>query len=154
MYNKLDRTYFDGDFSLINDFLGVELKFSHIENLLLGDAIFSHKFNALKQQQHPISYALTPKQQNRLFDVLYLINPSYFKLDGQSIVQNNQNRKLNVDYHTFQEVENQIFPQEMTILVVENQKETTLKMNLKSLSLNQPLRFPFKVPTGYKPIEL
>ena len=30
MYNKLDRTYFDGDFTLIKDFLGVELSFSNL----------------------------------------------------------------------------------------------------------------------------
>ena len=153
MYNKLDRTYFDGDFALIKDFLGVELNFSHIENLLLGHAILSHKPNALKRQPHPKSYALSPKQQNVLFDVLYLINPGYFKLDGQSIIQFNQNRKLNVEYQTYQEIDEQVFPQEVTVKVDENQKETILKMNLKSVSLNQPLRFPYKRPTGYKPIE-
>ena len=40
MYNKIDRTYFDGDFNLIEDFLGVELSFTHIENLLFGHTIF------------------------------------------------------------------------------------------------------------------
>lgn len=154
MYNKLDRTYFEGDFTLIKDFLGIELNYSHIENLLLGHTIFTYKPSDLKKELHPKSYALSPKQKNALFQVLYLINPGYFKLDGQMISQPNQNRKLNVHYHTFQEVEQDIFPQQMTITVVENQKETTLKMNLKSVSLNQPLRFPFKTPTGYKPIEL
>ena len=65
-------------------------------------------------------------------------------MDGQIISQPNQNRKLNVYYHTFQDIEEDIFPQQMTIKVVENQKETTLKMNLKSVSLNQPFLFPFE----------
>ena len=154
MYNKLNRTYFEGDFTLIKDFLGVELNFTHIENLLLGHTIFSYNSSDLKKEPHPKSYALSPKQKNALFEVLYLFNPGFFKLDGQIISQPNQNRKLNVYYHTFQDIEEDIFPQQMTIKVVENQKETTLKMNLKSVSLNQPLRFPFKIPTGYKPIEL
>ena len=154
MYNKLDRTYFEGDFTLIKDFLGVELNFTHIENLLLGHTIFTYNSSDLKKELHPKSYALSPKQKNALFEVLYLFIPGFFKLDGQIISQPNQNRKLNVYYHTFQDIEEDIFPQQMTIKVVENQKETTLKMNLKSVSLNQPLRFPFKIPTGYKPIEL
>ena len=74
-------------------------------------------------------------------------------MDGQSIIQFNQNRKLNVEYQTYQEIDEQVFPQEVTVKVDENQKETILKMNLKSVSLNQPLRFPYKRPTGYKPIE-
>jgi hypothetical protein len=28
-----------------------------------------------------------------------------------------------------------------------------LKMNFKSVSLNQPLRFPFKFPSGFNPID-
>jgi hypothetical protein len=32
--------------------------------------------------------------------------------------------------------------------------QTTLNLNLKSVVLGQPLRFPFKIPKGYKAIEL
>jgi hypothetical protein len=60
---------------------------------------------------------------------------------------------LNVFYQEFQEIEQQILPQKISIKLIENQKETTLKMNFKSVSLNQPLRFPFKFPSGFKPID-
>ena len=50
MYNKLDRTFFDGDYEIINDFLGIELNFSNLENALLGDALFNPKTNALKRE--------------------------------------------------------------------------------------------------------
>ena len=43
MYNKLDRTFFDGDYEIINDFLGIELNFSNLENALLGDALLTPK---------------------------------------------------------------------------------------------------------------
>ena len=36
MYNKLDRTFFDGDYEIINDFLGIKLNFSNLENALLA----------------------------------------------------------------------------------------------------------------------
>ena len=154
MYNKLDRTYFDGDFTLIEDFLGVELSFSNLENLLLGDAMFNYRTNALEKQLHPKSYALSPKQQNALFEVLYLINPGYFKMDGQELRQLQRDRSLKVRYLSFQELDQQIFPKKMTIKAVENQQETTLNLNLKSLNLNQPIRFPFSIPSGFKAIEL
>ena len=153
MYNKLDRTYFDGDFSLIKDLLGVELTFSNIENLILGDALFKHKPNALKRQPHPKAYALAPKQQHPLYDLFYRINPSYFKIDVQEVSQPLSNRMLNVFYQEFQEIQQQILPQKISIKLIENQKETTLKMNFKSVSLNQPLRFPFKFPSGFNPID-
>ena len=154
MYNKLDRTYFDGDYALIKEFLGVELNYQNLENLLLGDALFTHKPNALKKQWHDKSYALLPKEQHALFDVLYLINPSYFKMDGQELSQPLNNRALNVHYLSFQEINRQIFPQKMTIKAIENQQKTILNLHLKSLHLNQPLQFPFNIPSGYKAIEL
>src|SRR5210317_1578781 len=39
-YNKLDNTYFDGDYALISNFLGTELQFENLQNVLLGEAIF------------------------------------------------------------------------------------------------------------------
>ena len=74
-------------------------------------------------------------------------------MESQKVSQPLQNRNLEVDYQLFQSIENQLFPKAMTIKVLENKKETVLKLNLKSLSLNQSLRFPFKRPSGYKPIE-
>jgi hypothetical protein len=154
MYNKLDRTFFDGDYEIINDFLGIELNFSNLENALLGDALFNPKTNALKSEPSQTSYVLAPKNANELLQVLYCINPGSFKLEGQSVYQPLENRSLDVNYQSFQAIDAQLFPKSITIKVIENQKETSLKLNLKSVILNQPLRFPFKMPSGYKPIDL
>ena len=154
MYNKIDRTYYEGDYSIINTFLGLELNFENLENLLLGDAIFKHKNNALKKGSAKTSYALTPKVSSSLLELLYLIDVSTFKMESQRIYKPLQNRNLEVDYQEFQNIENQLFPKTVTIKVLEDQKETVLKLNLKSVTLNQSLRFPFKQPSGYKLIEL
>ena len=122
--------------------------------MLLGDAMFNYRANALEKQLHPKSYALSPKQQNALFEVLYLINPGYFKMDGQELRQLQMNRSLKVRYLSFQELDQQVFPKRITIKAIENQQETTLNLNLKSLNLNQPIRFPFSIPSGFKAIEL
>src|SRR5690606_22384048 len=42
-YNKLDNTYFDGDFSYLSKLLGTELDFEKVQNLLIGQAIFNLK---------------------------------------------------------------------------------------------------------------
>ena len=153
MYNKIDRTYFEGDYSLINTFLGLELNFENLENVLLGDAIFKHNANALKKSSAETSYALRPKVSGSLLELLYLIDASSFKMERQKVSQALLNRNLQVDYQLFQSIENQLFPKAMTIKVLDNQKETVLKINLKSVSLNQPLRYPFKRPSGYKQIK-
>jgi hypothetical protein len=75
-------------------------------------------------------------------------------LDGLVLSQPRQNRILKVNYDTFQSVDQQIIPQQMTLRVTDNQSQMILNINLKSVSLNSALRFPFKLPSGYKLIEL
>ena len=36
-YNKIDKTYFEGDFSLLSNWLGTELNFEQIQSALLGE---------------------------------------------------------------------------------------------------------------------
>ena len=149
-YNKLDNTYFDGDYTLISNFLGTELGFDNLQNLLLGEAVFDINPKEFKKNIHKDSYELTPKRKNPLFNFLYLINPSYFKLNAQSLNQPLKNNNLKIKYHAYQNVQGLVLPQNMTITA----EKTTINLNIKSVSLGQSLRFPFNIPKGFKAIEL
>ena len=153
-YNKLDNTYFDGDYALISEFLGADLQFENLQNLLLGEAIFNLKPKEFKKKTHPNSYMLTPKQPNALFDLLYLINPTYFKLDAQLLSQSLKQNVLKIQYQSYQKVAGLVLPENMAITATNTNEQTTLNLNIKSVSLDQPLRFPFNIPKGFKAIEL
>jgi len=153
-YNKLDNTYFDGDYALISQFLGTDLQFENLQNLLLGEAIFDLKSNGLKKIDHPNSYQITPKRPNALFDLLYLINPTSFKLDAQEISQSLKQNTLKIKYQSYQKATGLVLPENMTITAINASELTTLNLNLKSVNLDQPIRFPFSIPKGFKAIEL
>ena len=153
-YNKLDNTYFDGDYALINSFLGTDLQFENLQNLLLGEALFELESNRFDKTAHPSSYMLTPKQSNELFDLIYLINPTYFKIDSQDLRQPTKRNLLNITYQSYQKVDALVLPQKMIITATNSNEQTTFNLNLKAVILGQPLRFPFKIPKGYKAIEL
>lgn len=153
-YNKLDNTYFDGDYTLISNFLGTELGFDNLQNLLLGEAVFDINPKEFKKNIHKDSYELTPKRKNTLFNFLYLINPSYFKLNAQSLNQPLKKNNLKIKYHAYQNVQGLVLPQNMTITATSTTEKTTINLNIKSVSLGQSLRFPFNIPKGFKAIEL
>ena len=153
-YNKLDNTYFDGDYALISEFSGADLQFKNLQNLLLGEAIFNLKPKEFTKTTHPNSYMLTPKQPNALFDLLYLINPTYFKLDAQLLSQSLKQNVLKIQYQSYQKVDGLVLPENMAITATNTNEQTTLNLNIKSVSLDQPLRFPFNIPKGFKAIEL
>ena len=152
MYNKIDKTYFDGDFSLIKELLGVDLDFSNLENLLLGDTFFKHKSSSLKQVKDYSGYTLKPYKLDPGLNVLYKINPFYFKMNTQEISHFKEEIHLKIKYEDFQEINQQLIPSKMTITINEKQNNTLIKLNLKSVSLNQSIRFPFKLPKAYKPL--
>ena len=52
----------------------------------------------------------------------------------------------------YQEVEKEILPQNIKIIAVENNAETIIKMEFKSISINQEVRFPFRIPSGFEEI--
>lgn len=153
-YNKLDGTYFDGDFSYLSKLLGTELDYKKVQNLLLGEAIYDVDATTYAIDIHEKSYMLAPNEQSDLYELFLLFNPKHFKLDSQQIAQKKTSRFLEVNYPSYQDVDNQKFPEAVKIIVVEDKEQLGINLELKSLTLNEKLRFPFKIPQGYKKIEL
>jgi len=153
-YNKLDNTYFDGDFALLSELLGTKLDFEKVQNLLLGDPLYNLNDNDFSISTHQKSYLLQPKQQPEAFEIFYLLNPSHFKLDSQQLAQPKEARLLQIDYLAYQNVEKEIFPQQIKINALDVDEETIIELDFKSISLNKDLRFPFKIPSGFDQIAL
>lgn len=153
-YNKLDNTYFDGDFKLLSDFVGTELDFGKVQNILLGEALYELDKSDYIASTYQDSYLLEPKSQQALFEIFYLMNPGHFKMDSQQFAQPQDNRILEIDYKNYQKVDKQTLPQNIKIIAVEGVKETTIELEYKSVVLNEKIRFPFRIPSGYKEIAI
>ncbi|WP_299248883.1 DUF4292 domain-containing protein [uncultured Lacinutrix sp.] len=153
-YNKLDGTYFDGDFTYLSELLGTELDFYKVQALLLGEPVFKPNTKDYEASVYENSYMLQPKNQEDLFEVFLLFNPAHFKMDSQQIAQSKEQRHLEINYLAYQEVEKEILPERIKIIAIENDKELKIDLEYKGIELNQDLRFPFKVPSGYDLIEL
>ena len=153
-YNKLDNTYFDGDFELLSDFVGTDLDFDKVQNILLGEALYDLKKEEFIASTFEKSYLLQPKNQRDFFEIFYLLNPSHFKMDSQQFAQPNENRILQIDYKDYQKVDKQKLPQTIKIIAVEKFDETIIDLEYRSVALNEKIRFPFRIPSGYKEIEI
>lgn len=153
-YNKLDNTYFDGDYAYLSQFLGIDLDFEKVQNLLLGEALYGLKDDAFKSFIHENKYALQPKRQQELLEIFYLLSPSHFKIESQQISQANMQRHLQLDYLLYQEVNRQSLPERIKIIAVEANEELIVGLEFKGTTLNEDLRFPFNIPSGYDEIQL
>ncbi len=153
-YEKLDKTYFDGDFSLLSSWLGSELDFQKVQNLLIGQSVLNLKDGKYDVRIVNNSYELKPKQNNELFGILFLMNPVNFKLDGQEIRNLKKEQLLSISYPNYNEIEGEQFPKKIDIKVIEKAKLTSINIEYKSVEFNNNLTFPFEIPTGYKKISL
>jgi outer membrane biogenesis lipoprotein LolB len=153
-YNKLDNTYFDGDYKYLSDLLGTTLDFDKVQNLLLGEPIFRLNEDDYSASIMDDLYVLQPKNQHQLFEIFYLISPSHFKVKSQQISQPKSYRHLQIDYLNYQDVDKQVLPENIKIIAVEADEEMIAKLEFKSVSLNEDLNFPFNIPSGFEEIKL
>ena len=153
-YDKINSQYFDGDYKLLSDLLGVELNFKKVQSLLIGESLFDLKDDTYVISNNESSYILQPKDQNPLLELFLLLNPSHFKMDSQQLLQPSKKRFLQVDYTGYQEVDKEILPQNIKIIAVEDSEELNVLMEYKSVSVNEEVRFPFKIPSGFEEIIL
>ena len=153
-YNKTDNTFFDGDYQLLSDFVGFDLDFAKVQNILMGQAIYDLKAQPHKVDIQEDSYVLYPKQQQSVLELFYLLNASHYKLNKLELSQSLNRRFLQVDYRSYQDVEKNVIPKEIKIVAVEDTDEALIDMEIKSVQIDGNVRFPFRIPSGYKEIEL
>lgn len=153
-YEKINRTYFDGDFTLLSNWLGTELDFEKVQNLLLGQAILNLKDEKFSIVFYENKYQLTPKKGYDLFSVLFLINPDNFKIDSQEIHQKDDNKSLTINYSDYTKVDDEMFPKGIHIAASDIKNTSTIDINYRSVVFNNQVNFPFKIPSNYKQIVL
>lgn len=153
-YDKVNNQFFDGDYTLLSDLLGIDLDYKKVERLLLGEAIFDLRADHYAISTHENSYVLQPKEQKAILELFFLFNPSHFKMDSQQLYQPTKRRILEIDYKTYQKVSKQILPENIKIIAVDDTEEVSIEMEYRSISLNEELRFPFSIPLGFKEIRI
>ena len=153
-YSPLAKHYFEGDFSLIKDLLGVEINFEQLQNLFLGQALQNVKEEKQEVTIVNNSYVLSPEKQIDLFDIFFTVNPSHFKLDEQSIVNSLKNMRLDIAYPSYKLVDGVIFPSKINIKAKQATKFTNINFMMKSVVFNTTLDVLFSIPNGYKQLDL
>lgn len=153
-YNKLDNEYFDGDFSFLSNLLGTELDFEKVQNLLLGHALFNLKDEGYSVSVFEENYELKPKNPGTLFKTLFQIEPKNFKMASQQLSQPLRKRLLDINYRNYQKIHKWILPNEINIVAIEKDSRNTIDIEYRNIEFDEAVRFPYKIPDGYKEIVL
>lgn len=153
-YNKLQQEYFDGDFSLLSNFLGTEVNFKQVQKILLGEAVLDLNVKDYKIDTKQNEYEFTPKTKNELFDILFMVNANNFKINKQKISQEKESKFLSITYQDYIKIDGTYFPKSIFVLAEDAKYTNTVDIDYRNVEFNLDLSYPFKIPDGYKEIKL
>jgi hypothetical protein len=150
-YEKLNGKYFEGDYKTLSNWLGTDLDFQKVQNMMLGkalDSLSKGKYEIVNEDDAP--KLLEISQEN--FSKSYVFDPVSFWLKKQEIIQNNPSRKLIVNYLNYKTFPEAILPGELLIFALQNEQTTNITIQYKNATFNEELTFPYSVPSGYEQI--
>ena len=150
-YEKLNRRYYQGDFKAISNFLGADVNFEQLQNLIIGQSIFDNNSNKFTAEIKSDQIFIRPKQAKKV-SVLMGLYANNLKASLLNVDDSEKEQSLNVKYKTYQEVDGQNFPLEIQVNSQQKSKFKKVDVTFKSVTLNQNLSFPFSIPSGYKRI--
>lgn len=153
-YEKIGKTYFDGDYSLVSKWLGTPLDYKKLQNLLIGQTIYDLREDKYVLSESTQGYQLVPSNELQMIKKMFLLDAKSYKALAQQLAQEKENRNVTVTYPKYQKVNNQDFPEEIKIIANSDGKGTQVEITYRSVTFNEPVSFPFDIPSGYDEIRI
>jgi len=151
-FERINSTYFDGDYSLLSRWLGTPLDFDKLQNLLLGQTIYDLREDKYMLTESTRGYQLVPANGNDIIKKMFLIEPQNFRVTAQQLAQEKENRNVTVTYNKYQRVSNQTIPEDIRIVANQSGEGTIIEIAMRSVVFNEQVSFPFEIPSGYEEI--
>ena len=151
-YEKINGSYFEGDFKGLSQWLGTDLDYSKIQNLLVGQAIDDLSKGKYKETHEADQKYRLEDLSNENTQKSFFIDALKFVLQKQEIAQVKEGRSIEVAYGAFEQHTNVTLPSNVQIVALQPKGKTEIKLNYKNITVNEVLSFPYSVPSGYKRI--
>ncbi|MEN8139255.1 MAG: DUF4292 domain-containing protein [Bacteroidota bacterium] len=163
MYERQNGTYFKGDFEYLSELLGAELDFYQIQALLLGNPlqeIRTNKYETLLSKnslllEYDNNRKLTKRGVNNGDYIRrYWYNPVNFELERQMLALPDRSTTLIVKNERFKSINKKYkIPNDINLQII-NGKSTIVDVEYKGIKVDNKLSFPFRIPKGYKEVEI
>lgn len=162
--DRIHKTYFLGDYKFVSDFLKTNIDFGILQSILLGNDFEYYEDAEFKASVDGGEYRLTTSGRSKLkkyvrsnadaqrvFLQSIWLNPETFKITRIKIKElTAYSKKLCASYSQFQEINGSLFPAK-TDYEIDAETPIKLKVKYSKVTVDQPLKFNFKIPSKYQP---
>ena len=151
-YEKINNTYFEGDFSMLSNWLGTDLDFNKVQNLFLGKAIDDLTKDRWISEVVDKMFKLSSPTDVDVSQEFYFEGANCL-LKKETIKQVSQNRNLEIRYPSYKEDKGMFLPNEINIKA-EQKDKIAIDIEYKNTTFNENLSYPYSVPSGYTAVEI
>lgn len=163
-FNRLNNTYFKGDFTYLSKWMNTQLDYEVLQSLLVGNSVaFYNEDDKLKPGVDNCQYTLGTIRKYKLRKVMvkgkelkesaqsiYMV-PGTFKIARILFYEFNPERSFDARFLDFADVDSQLFPLKMNYSI-KAQKTVNMEINYNKPRLDEEQSFPFKIPDNYERI--
>lgn len=150
-YEKINGTYYEGDFTSLSKWLGTELDYTKVQNLLVGEALDDLRKGKYTQTIVENLIRLDDVKATNL-EKSFFLEPEKYLLQKEQISQTSENMMLEIKYSDNKVFNQGTLPTSIEINAIQPKGKTDINLNYNSISFNEELSFPYSVPSGYKKI--
>lgn len=147
-YEKINSTYFEGNYQSLSQWLGTDLDFQKVQNMLIGEAMDDLNKSVFTNTIINKMYKLSNK--DGITEKSFFFEPDQFLLKNQQVIQAQKEREFTIDYSNFKEISNTIMPTHLDIDAKQKKGKTNISIDFRTVTFNEILTFPYSVPEGYE----
>lgn len=175
--NKLNHTYFAGDYSYLSEALMLDLDYTLLENLLVnqiftyphGEKDINEEIKRYKTGVDSLFLTLSSikekkvdrivdrkKKKNKDLDIVFheiLVDPQIMKVSKVNIEDYRNERKAGIEYFDFYKQDEQVIPSKIEVSVSDQSKEYRFNIEYNKVVFDKNISFKFEITDKYKPVE-
>jgi len=152
-YEKINGTYFEGNYEALSRWLGTSLDFQKVQNLLLGQALDDLSKGKYKSSVEGNLVRLTDNSDARTQKTFYF-EPANYLIKKEEIRQPAQNRSLEVNYPGFNKFDQAFLPAKILLEALQPKGKTNISIAYNTVTFNENLQFPYSVPEGFERVTI
>jgi len=158
--NRINKTYLKGDYQFINNFLQTNIDFDILQSFIIGNDfqfyekskfrafIDNHEYRLSTMERHKLKKFVKQDETLKAFYQNIWLNPKNFKISRVNIKEITNDKRLDATYGNFKDYEGQLFPFDILFEITADEK-ITVKVDYSRIGIDEPLSFPFSIPTKY-----
>ena len=164
LINRISSNYFVGNFDYLNKRFDSDVNFKTVQAMILGNSIGLEEVEKPKSSVDHGRYLLSSFKKGKLKKAMqktgkisemvysHWLDPETYKITKLSIYDYVLQRSMVATFNDIKKTESgQLFPHE-TRLSIKADQNIEINLDYSKISLDKPLKFPFKIPEKFERI--